>query len=95
MSTNLETQITLGQINNMKHCIGFTNKKIKRGKYETYRNYYTTCGDNENWDKLVELGLAGKRNSRMAGDFTKVYWVTKEGMEFLGELLGCKIGEME
>ena len=86
--------ITLKQIENMKHCIGFRGDRIKRRKYVAFRNYYTTGDDSESWNKLVELGLATKRKlDHGIGGNSQVYFVSEKGFELLAELLECKIVE--
>ena len=87
-------EVTLNQINNMKHCIGFKGEGVKRRKYVAYRNYYTTSGSDPSWDSLVGLGLAIKRSfPNGVGDNPKCYAVSKSGIELLERLLECKITE--
>lgn len=89
-------EVTLKQINNMKHCIGFKGESVKRRKYVAYRNYYTTSDSDLSWDNLVCLGLASKRNfPHGVGDNPKCYAVSKSGIELLERLLECKITETE
>lgn len=91
-----EDKVTLKQINNMKHAIGFDRKKVKRGKYQAYRNYYTTSDNNPSWDELVGLGLAERRPFENGiGDNPQCYFVAKKGIELLEKLLECKITEVE
>ena len=88
--------ITLEQIENMKHAIGFRRDRIKRGKYVAYRNYYTTSNINLSWENLVEFGYATKRKlDNGVGDDPQVYFVTKKGIEALGRFLGVRIVEDE
>jgi len=88
--------VTLKQINDMKHAIGFDGKRVRRRKYVAYRNYYTTSDNSSSWDALVELGLAVKRPFENGiGGNPQCYFVTKKGMEFLERLLECKIMEEE
>ena len=82
------------QIDDMKHCIGYDPKKVKRGKYEAYRNYYTTSGDHAGWDNIVAAGLADKRAfPHGIGDNPQCYSLNEQGIKFLSDLLGCKIIE--
>lgn len=85
------------QIRFMKHCIGLENRKVKGNKhrkYEAYRNYFTTADDDFEWDDLVEQGLAGKRDfPNGCGKNPKLYYLTKLGIEFLGEITGIQITE--
>jgi hypothetical protein len=86
--------ITLKQIENMKHCIGFRKDRIMRKKYVAFRNYYTTSDDNKSWDELAILGLAEKRSfPNGVGNNPQCYFVTKKGLELLERLLECKIVE--
>ena len=89
--------ITSNQIDCMKHCIGFENRRvtgIKHRKYKTYRNYFTTSNDDTEWDKLVEQGLATKQDfPNGCGDNPKAYFVSDEGKEFLSNITGVEITE--
>lgn len=87
-------KITVQQINNMKHAIGYNPKSIKRNKYEAYRNYYSMSGNCKGWDYLVEIGFATKRSSLLIEGFT-IYFLTKDGMDFIGNLSRCKITERD
>ena len=81
--------ISLEQINLMKHAIGFTSKKIKRGKYIVWRNYFCSYGKSRDWEQLVELGFA-KKNQREEAIY---YFVTEKGMDYIGKIVGAKIIE--
>jgi hypothetical protein len=89
-------EFNLKQIDYMKHAIGYESSRVKRRVYKAYRNYFTTrvdCGDYSDWEKLVELGLA--TNRKLENGQGIVYFVSKEGFTFLGDLLGIKITEMD
>lgn len=80
------------------HAIGFDNKKayIRHGRlfYKPYRNYYDASQkDCEIWDILVGRGYAkaGKRD-RYGG---RMYWLTRKGLDWLGEKLGIQIHNEE
>ena len=91
-----ETALTATQINDMKHCIGFDTKKVRRGKYEAYRNYYTTSNEHAGWDEIVNAGFASKRSfPRGVGDNPQCYILNEQGFKFLAEILGCKIVETD
>lgn len=91
-----EESVTLKQIENMKHCIGYRADRVKRKKYVAFRNHYTTSGDSQSWDELVSLELATKRPfPNGGGDNPQVYYVSKKGIELLERLLECKIVEDE
>lgn len=83
------------QVENMLHCIGYTPRRAKRGKYTAFRNYFTTNGPDCSWDALVEKGLAESRAFPEGGSSAgRVYHVTRKGMDFLeGCLGGVKIME--
>lgn len=86
--------ITLNQIDSMKHCIGFRGDKVKRRKYVVWRNYYTTSFNDPSWDMLVDLGYAIKRNFPLGiGEDPKLYSVSESGLRLLEGVLECKIVE--
>lgn len=77
------------QVENMLHCIGYTPRRAKRGKYIAFRNYFTTSGPNSEWDALVEKGLAESRAlPECVSPVGRVYHVTRKGMDFLEVCLG-------
>ncbi len=89
---NQDLIIDIKQIENMKHCIGFNQNKVKNNKYLAWRNYFTTHDHEESWDNLVVQGLAVKRNFTMGvGDNPQCYSVSKNGFKFLEENLCLKI----
>lgn len=77
-----------------QHCIGLDYKKpYKRHEryfYRPYRNYYgASVEDCETWDLLVQAGYAeAVRKDRYGG---RMYWLSKAGLEALGEHLNIKI----
>jgi len=89
--------ITSNQIDCMKHCLGFENRRVKgtkHRKYKAYRNYFTTSNDDIEWDKLVEQGLATKQDFlNGCGDNPKAYFVSDEGKKLLSSITGVKITE--
>lgn len=85
-------------INFAKHAIGLDNKKPykRHGKlfYKPYRNYYDASYDNRPvWEELVKLKYAdaGKKNR----DGSRTYWLTRKGLDWLGEELGITIHDEE
>lgn len=85
-------------INFASHAIGLDNEKPykRRGKlfYRPYRNYYdASMGDCRVWDSLVKKGYAkaGKKD-RYGG---RMYWLTRKGLDWLGEQLGIVIHDEE
>ena len=86
-----EVKLSIGQITKMKHAIGLNySRPNSKGKYNAYRNYYD-AGDepNQEWEDLVSLNLATKRNSTISQSI--IYHVSKEGLLYLSELLGISI----
>jgi hypothetical protein len=86
-----EYTLNAEQIDDMKHSIGFEWRKVRKGVYEAYRNYYTTCGNNASWDKLVEQGLAVKRDFPQGLADSKIYFVSEAGIAFLEKMLSITI----
>lgn len=86
-----------GYIEKAKHCIGFGRRKPynRHGKmfYHPYRNYYTTGGPDEDWDVMVLAGYAERGEKNSYGGYT--FWLTREGLDWLGEELGMYIYDEE
>lgn len=80
------------------HAIGLDNKKPYRrhGKYfyKPYKNYYdASIYDCEYWNEMCELGYAFKgMKNRYDG---AMYWLTRKGLDWLGELLHITIHDVE
>jgi hypothetical protein len=88
--------ITIRQLNLMKHALGLdqTKAKPKRGKYTAYRNYYCSYEKNSDWETLAECGLAISRIGDPEIYPTSIFYhVSKEGMQLLESILGFKIVE--
>lgn len=85
-------------INLAKHCIGLDHKKPykRHGRYfyRPYRNHYDAGGkDVEIWDMMVSAGYAeAGRKDRYGG---RMYWLTRAGLDWLGEKLGIHIWDEE
>ncbi len=89
---NQDLVIDNKQIENMKHCIGFNQNKVKNNKYLAWRNYFTTPDHDESWDNLVIQGLAVKRDFKMGiGEDPQCYSVSKNGFKVLETKLNIKI----
>lgn len=76
------------------HCIGLDYKKPykRHGRYfyRPYRNYYGAGGkDVEIWDVMVEAGYAAAGKKDREGG--RMYWLTREGLDWLGNILGIHI----
>jgi len=88
VSSAIYENITYKQISDMKHAIGFDNRKVrgtKHRKYEPYRNYYNTGPqDVESWEQLVSIGFAEKSSDNW-------YRVTADGRYFLRLVIGVEI----
>ena len=84
VSSTLYEKVTFKQIDDMKHALGFSNKKVtgtKYRKYTPYRNrFYAGGKDIEDWKNLVLLELAEEHSEN-------IFSVTEDGMFFLKELL--------
>ncbi|MCD8398125.1 MAG: hypothetical protein LUD12_13270 [Lachnospiraceae bacterium] len=85
----------------MKHCIGMDSRKPykRHGKifYKPYRNYFSTAEkgkDAENWKTIMDAGYAKRREIKNKyGGY--VYWLTRAGLDWLGEKLGMHIYDEE
>lgn len=90
VSSNLYEAVTFKQIDNMKHALGFDNRKVtgtKHRKYIPYRNRFFAGGkDIEDWKSLVDLGFA---EEVCANNFC----VTADGRFFLERVTGIKFEE--
>ena len=88
--------ITIHQLELMKHAIGLdqTKAKPKRGKYTAYRNYFNTSGKNEEWAALVKLGVAKSNvGNQEIYPNSVFYHVSEDGLRMMEENLGFKIVE--
>lgn len=86
-----EIKLSIEQINKMKHAIGLNvARPNSKRRYVAYRNFYD-AGENPNkeWEELVELKLAIRRNSNISKSI--IYHVSKEGLLYLSDLLGISI----
>lgn len=87
---NSSAVVSLEQINLMKHCIGYEKRHVKRGKYESYRNYFNNGDEKDSdWEHLVQLGFA-KQYTRFD---QIIYSLTEKGGSFLESVLEVKITE--
>ena len=84
-----EQKLSLRQIEIMRHAIGLGNEKLKKSRYDAYRNHFIVGKIDEDWENLVAIGYATKREFK---DEKQVgYYVTTQGAKFLTCLLGCVI----
>lgn len=56
-----DIKLSLCQIEKMKHAIGFSREKIKRNRYNAYRNRFVASNSDKDWEELVSIGYAEKR----------------------------------
>ena len=88
ISSTVYGNLTYNQISNMKHAIGFDNRKVrgtKHRKYEPYRNHFVTGVDNNSsWEYLVSIGFATKSSENC-------YHVSDDGKLFLQYVTGVEI----
>lgn len=88
VNITLYEKVTYKQIDDMKHAIGFDNRKVrgtKHRRYEPYRNYFNAGGrDVEDWEQLVSLGFATKSRENW-------YHVSVDGRLFLKRVTGVEI----
>lgn len=90
--TMKDIKLSLRQIQIMKHAIGFDRNRIRKGRYEAYRNRYITNCDKD-WEELIEIGFANKKTFDL--EKTVMYFVTETGMKYLEMLFECMIIEKE
>lgn len=88
-----EVKLTLRQIELMEHAIGFDSGKIKRKRYEAYRNRYIVSTTDNDWEELVSIGYATKREFEIEKQIG--YYVSELGLKYLGCLFGCIITETD
>ena len=55
-------ELSDAQVHKARHALGLTRSKV------AYRNFYS-CGDDPDWNDLVERGIASKRKSPVSPDF--------------------------
>lgn len=88
VSSTVYEKVTYKQISDMKHAIGFSDRKVrgtKYRKYEPYRNYFDAGSrDIEDWEQLVSIGLAIKSRDNW-------YHVSDDGRVFLKFITGVEI----
>ena len=85
------SDITVFQIEEMQHCIGFRDNRVTGTKHRVmhaYRNHFCTHESDKSWNKLVEIGLAYKESAGENG--ITYYHLTGEGMKFLANLCGLE-----
>jgi hypothetical protein len=86
-----DVKLSLRQIEKMEHAIGFDRGKIKRNRYNAYRNRFVVNNPDKDWEELVSIGYAEKREFEIEKQIG--YYVSELGMKYLGVLFGCIIIE--
>lgn len=83
----VDTTITIEQIRLMKHSIGFAQNKVKRGKYEYFRNYFCAGREMPEFEDLIAKGLAVKdiRQEQI------YYFLTDKGINLVSEVTGVTV----
>lgn len=84
-------KVTYKQIDDMKHALGFDERKVrgtKHRRYEPYRNYFNAGErDVKDWEQLVTIGFATKsrENWYHVSDDGRIFLKRVTGVEFLPE----------
>lgn len=84
-----EIKLSLRQIELMRHAIGLGNEKLKKSRYDAYRNYVVLNGEDKDWEELVSIGYAVKYKVEITDKVS--YHVTGQGAKFLTCLFGVLI----
>lgn len=81
------------------HAIGLGHRKPykRHGKlfYKPYRNYFSICEGCESFNAWKEMELAGYAKSSKPESGRFMFWLTRNGLDWLGEKLGMKIYDEE
>ena len=85
--------LTENQLQKMTHAIGFSARRVKKGQYEAYRNYYDAGGEDKDWEYLVSVGYAIRRHSQITDNI--YYCVNRNGLDYLERILGVRISESD
>jgi hypothetical protein len=83
------TPLSIEQIDNMKHAIGFEQWRVENGVYKVYRNCFALGNPSESWEQLVSGGYASKRNSSISDEI--VYSLSAKGLTALAEILSVRL----
>lgn len=81
-----------------RHAIGLDHKKPykRHGKlfYRPYRNCYAASPkDCKTWELMCDAGYADRGRENIYGG--RIYWLTRKGLDWLGEKLSIKIYDEE
>ena len=95
----MQSKLTDRHIEEMKHAIGLDYCRSKpytrHGKkfYRPYRNYFNTNVNSRVWMEIEEAGLA--THGKVGRNDNTYYWLTRAGLDWLGEKLGIHIYDEE
>ena len=88
-----DIKLSLQQIEKMRHAIGLGYENTKKSRDCAYRNRYIVSKPDNDWEELVSIGYATKREFEIEKQI--VYYVSELGMKYLGCLFGCIITESD
>ena len=76
-------QLTIDQIDDMRHAVGFEPEEMRKGQRhcKLFRNHFSTYGRSESWEDLISKGLAQRHegiDNRMV-----YYFVSSNGLKAL------------
>ena len=71
-----DIKLSFGQIEKMKHAIGLGYKNMKKDRYCAYRNRYIVSKPDNDWEELVSIGYATKRE----------FEIEKQIIDFLNQI---------
>lgn len=82
---------SIAELNIMKSMIGFNGARVRKGKYLAHRNRYCLFKTANNSNPILDGLHERKFVSRVDTDEHIWYSITKDGLNLLGEYLGCEI----
>jgi hypothetical protein len=86
----METEtLSIKQIEDMKHAIGFQQWYVKDGAYKPYRNYFGIRNPSESWEQLVSGGYASKGYNSISDEI--IYSVSSKGLTALAGILSVRL----
>lgn len=81
------SNVSMSQINDLKHAVGYRADRVKDGKFHAFRNFFAANKEQAEWEELVIRGLATKRKQ-----FSEtVYHVSTEGFQLLSSVLDVQV----
>lgn len=84
--------VSISQIDKIKHALGFDSSLIKKGKYKPYRNHYAMSPSGDVFKELQDLCLKGYMYTVPPKDEGMWYfYVSKQGFELLENLTGVEL----